>query len=404
MNPLAMAWRNVWRNGRRSLVTIAAMTFALWVLILYSGLIEGYLRGMEDDVLELEVGDIQVHSPTYRDAPSIYDVIPDAEDVVRALEAQGLAATTRLIAGGLGASGEQSAGISLRGAHPTRDATVLRLHEHVNEGTWLSADEPKGAVVGRRLAKALAVEVGDELLVLSQGTDGSMANDLLHVRGILGTVSDATDRAAVYIPADTFRELMVIDRGAHQIVIRRPPGSDLEQQLALAVAAAPDLDVQSWRQLLPTVATMLDSSRSMIGIIFFIIYLAVAILVLNAVLMAVFERIKEFGVMKAIGVSPTSVFVIILLETIFQVSIAIVIGVTLALPGMWYLIEHGIDVGTLGGMSVMGMSMRDRWHGIYTASSLAMPILMLVFMSLSAALYPAARAALIRPLDAMRHQ
>ena len=85
-------------------------------------------------------------------------------------------------------------------------------------------------------------------------------------------------------------------------------------------------------------------------------------------------------------------------------AIAIAIGVTLALPGMWYLIEHGIDVGTLGGMSVMGMSMRDRWHGIYTASSLAMPILMLVFMSLSAALYPAARAALIRPLDAMRHQ
>jgi putative ABC transport system permease protein len=404
MNVFAMAWRNVWRNTRRSTVTIAAMSFALWVLLLYSGLIEGYLRGMEDDVLQLEVGDVQIHSPGYRDAPSLYEVIEDPEAVIAKLEASGLRATLRLVAGGLGASGDQSAGVAIRGVTAERDRTVLELADHVQVGSWLSSDDVKGAVLGRRLAKALAAGPGDELLLLSQATDGSMANDLFTVRGVLGTVSGGTDRAGVFLNEAAFRDMFAMPTGAHRIIVRRPGGSDLVEQTALVVEAAPGLEVLGWRKLLPTVATMLDSSRGAVGLMFFIIYMAVAILVLNAVLMAVFERIREFGVMKAIGVSPARVFVVIVAETGIQLVLAIALGLGLAAPFMWYLANVGIDVGALGGMSVMGMSMRQVWYGIYTVETVQLPVVMLVLMSLLASIYPAAKAATIRPLDAMRYR
>jgi putative ABC transport system permease protein len=404
MNLFSMAWRNVWRNSRRSTVTIGAMTFALWVLVIYSGLIEGYFVGMEEDVLELEVGDVQVHAPGFLDSPSLYDVVKGDGAVIAAIEAKGLRASSRLLAGGLGASGDQSAGVRIVGIDPEQDRTVLRLHTYVAAGSWLDGADPQGAVIGRRLAKALSAEPGDELLLLSQAADGSVANALFTVRGVLTTVSDGTDRAGVFVQQTAFREMFGLPEGAHQIIVRRPAGSDLEAQVALVREAAPGLDVQTWRQLLPTVATMLDSARGMIAFIYFIFYLAVAILVLNAVLMAVFERIKEFGVMKAIGVSPLSVFGMILLETGIQVGIAVAVGLTLAAPVMWYLTEVGIDVGVLGGTSVMGMSMRQMWHGIYGPGSMLAPVLMLAAMSLAAALYPAFKAASIRPLDAMRYR
>lgn len=404
MNLLSMSWRNVWRNSRRSTVTIAAMTFALWVLVLYSGLIEGYFVGMEEDVLELEVGDLQVHAPGYLDGPSIYGVIKDDEALVATLESKGLRASARLLAGGLGASGDQSAGVHIVGVDPERDRSVLRLHEYVGTGAWLSAEQPKGAVIGRRLAKALSAEPGDELLLLSQAADGSVANELFTVRGVLTTVSDGTDRAGVILTEQAFREMFGLPEGAHQLIVRRPHGADLAATAAIVREAAPTLDVQTWRQLLPTVATMLDSARGMIAFIYFIFYLAVAILVLNAVLMAVFERIREFGVMKAIGVSPWSVFAMIMTETLMQVGIAVAIGLTLAAPPMWYLSEVGIDVGALGGTNVMGMSMRQLWRGVYGPGSMLAPVLMLLVMSLAAALYPALKAARIRPLDAMHYR
>jgi ABC-type lipoprotein release transport system permease subunit len=398
-----MAWRNVWRNTRRSVVTIAAMTLSLWVLILYSGLIEGYIQGMERDIVELEIGDLQITTEAYRDDPSLFERIEDPDTIVAALEAQGMHASPRLLGGGLGAAGEQSAALSLRGVDPVKEAATLGIDTHLMRGTWLSADDPKGVVIGRRLAKGLSADLGSELVVLSQGADGSMANDLFHVVGVLAPVSDGTDRTGVFLTDTAFREMMVVDGGAHQIIASRPEGMALAEAGELARSAAPGLLARTWAEMMPEMAQMLETSRAAIVFVFLIVYLAVAILILNAVLMAVFERVREFGVMKAIGVPPSSVLAMILLETAIQAAVATVAATLLALPGIWYLTEHGLDMSMVGGTSVMGMAMRQIWYGIFTPVSLGLPIGMLWFLSLIAALYPAIRAATLAPLDAMRH-
>ena len=404
MSVFKMAWRNVWRNKRRSIVTIAAMTLALCVELLYSGLITGYLQGMEDDVLELEVGDLQVFAGDYLDRPSIYTAIENPNALVAQLNKVGYPVSARLLSGGLAAAGEFSAGVALRGVDVAQDAKVTLIGEKVANGTWLDPTDPHGVVVGRRLARTLEVKPGDELVVLSQAADGSLANDLYTVRGVLMGVADVTDRTAIFMNAETFRELMVFPQGAHQMIVRRPNNVELKAAAVTVQDLAGALEVKTWKELMPVVASMLESTQGLIMIVFFIIYVAVGILILNAMLMAVFERIREFGVLKALGVGPLRIVNLILVESAIQAGIAIVVGVTLAIPGMWYLGHVGINVGKLGGMSAMGLAMRPVWHGIYNVNTLSGPLVMLVFIVFLAALYPALKAAWIRPVEAMRHQ
>lgn len=404
MGILKMAWRNLWRRSRRTIVTVGAMTLALFALVLYTGLLEGYMQNMEGNILDLEFGDVQVHAGDYLNRPSIYTRIEEPEALLALLDAQGYRATARLLGGGLVAAGESSAGASLRGIDVERDARVSKIHEHASRGEWLDPAFPAGVVLGRRLAQTLDVEIGDELVLLSQATDGSMANDLFEVRGILLGVGDATDRAGIFMTADAFRNFFALYDGAHQIILRRDGEQELDE-LAVAVrTAAPELDVQTWRELMPTMATMIDSTRGIVTIVFYVIYVVIAILVLNAMLMAVFERIREFGVMKAIGVAPGTVVKIILLESALQTGFAVVIGLVLAAPGLWYLSNYGIDTGALGGISLMGVAFNQIWYAIVTPYTIWGPVIALVVMVSLAVLYPALKAARITPVEAMRHQ
>jgi ABC-type lipoprotein release transport system permease subunit len=403
MNLFRMAWRNVWRNSRRSLVTIAAMALALWTELLYGGLISGMLGDMASDITQLEMGDVQITSPGWQSRPSLHETV-DSASILPKLDAAGYRATARLQAGGLGASGQLSAGVSLLGVDPARDAKTLTLAQSVGEGQWLDAADDHGVVVGHGLARSLALKPGSELVVLSQGADGSMANDLFHVRGVLHTVSAGTDRAAVFLPEATFRELMVLPTGAHRIVLRIPPTMELDAAKAAIAAMAPGARVQTWKEVNPYMAQMLDAVKVQIRVVYFVMYVAVAILVLNAMLMALFERIREFGVLKALGYGPGQVFSLMMLEGCFQAGVAVVAGVVFALPPMYWLQTRGLDVGALSGMSMMGMTMPTVWRGNYTPDVLAVPIVMLFAIVIVAVIYPAAKAAWIRPVEAMQSQ
>ncbi len=404
MNLFKMAWRNVLRNRRRSTVTIAAMAFALFVECLYSGLIPGYMNAMLEDITQLELGDLQIHAEGYRNSPSLYTTIEDPGAVVARIEALGYAAAPRLLGGGLAASGEYSAGVALRAVDVARDAAVCGVSGRIGAGEWLDPADPKGVVLGKFLARTLNASPGSEVLLLSQGIDGSMANELYTVRGVLGSVAEATDRVTIYMTQGAFRDLMVMPTGAHEIVVRLPQGTLLADAATALTEAVPEHEVRTWKQLMPIIAQMLDSVQGMIFVLYFIIYVAVGILILNAMLMAVFERIKEFGVLKAIGAGPGRVFGLILIESAIQTGIAIVIGLTAALPGMWWIGNKGIDFGALGGMNMMGISMRKMWFGVYDAQTLAGPLVMLVVVVSMAVLYPAVKAAWISPVQAMRHR
>jgi ABC-type lipoprotein release transport system permease subunit len=404
MSVWKMAWRNVWRNRRRTVATVGAMSLALLVMILYSGIVQGYLVRMRRNILDLELGDLQLHAVDYRNDPSIYTMIEAPEPLLAALDKAGYPASARLLASGLAAAGDSSAGVGFIGVDVERDARVSDVHKHVAEGTWLDPAAPTGVVIGRRLARTLNVGLGDELVVLSQAADGSMANDLYQVRGVLKSIGDAVDRSGVFMTDTAFRELFVFAEGAHRIIVRKPAAVELSAAEAEIKGLAAGLEVKTWRQLMPTLSSMMDSVSSVMYTMFLIIYLAIGILILNAMLMAVFERIREFGVIKALGVGPGGVLRLILTESAIQTAVALLVGGLLSIPSNWYLVTEGLVLTGLGGLTVHGIAFDPVWRSVVTTETYTGPVFTLVFIVAVAVLYPAIKAARIRPVEAIRHQ
>jgi putative ABC transport system permease protein len=402
LDDLQLAWRNVWRNTRRSVVTIAATSLALFVMIVYSGLVVGYMEGLQRNILDLDLGDAQAFAQGYREKPSLYTTIEQPEPMITELEAAGFLVSPRLLATGLGAGERNSTGVQLIGIEVEADRRVTKVAEQIKDGVWLEPDD-EGVVIGRRVAEQLALNVGDELVVLSQGADGSMANEVYPVRGILKTIADKIDRAGVFMTHAQFRELMVLPEGVHQLILRVPADAELEVATATATTAAPEgVEVSNWKQLQPMLASMLESGQGAMQVMAIIIYLAVGIVILNAMLMAVFERIRELGVLKAIGFSPAKIVRLIFFETGIQTTVAIAVGVLLALPTNWYMVHHGLDLGALGNASMMGVAWDPVWRSKVDAGTYVSPIITLVVIVSLAVIYPAVRAAVIRPLDAIR--
>ena len=406
---LSIAWRNLWRNSKRSGATIAAMTLSVFMLIFYSGLSSGMLQRMESKVLDYGLGDAQVFHPDYRKSPSIYERIEHSDDLVARLEAANFSVSPRLLGSGLAAAGDASAGVSLLGLDVARDQTVSRLAKAVAHGQWLDPTAPQAVVLGGKLAAQLGVDVGAEIVVLSQGADGSTANELYEVRGILGTVTEDIDRGGVLLNLDAYRSLMVVPEGVHQLVVRFPGGtppptpSGADPVMDKLRALTPGLDSAPWRSINPGIASMLDSASGAIAVMMVIVYLAIGIVILNAMLMAVFERIREFGVLKALGVGPFAVFRLIMLEALLQGCVAASLGTLVALPVNWFMVHHGLRLDGVSGVSTMGVTMDAVWKSEVSGATYAGPIVLLFVFIVLAAVVPAVRAALTQPATSMRH-
>ncbi|MBI4828356.1 MAG: ABC transporter permease [Nitrospinae bacterium] len=388
---------------------MGAMAFAGAIMILYVSLIEGFTDAMVRNMISNSLGDMQIHAKGYLDDPDLYTLVPDPDRLAERLEASGYHAAPRWYGIGLAASGESSAAVTLRGVDLTRERTVTRTHEHVARGRWLDGAEPKGAVIGRRLARTLNVDVGDEIVFLSQAADGSLANELFIVRGVLKTVSEPVDRAGFFIPRETFTELMLVDDAASEIAVALPlRETPLEAATREAAALAPGLEVKNWRALSPVMAKMVDTAGAGTYIMLLIVYSAIGMVVLNAMLMNVFERIREYGIMKALGMGPWRVAGLVYAEAALTALIACAVA---ALGGgalSWWAQTSGIDLSVFGAgedfATFGGMAFDPVWYARLTPASVIRPLAALAAVVMIAALYPCVKAAVIRPVEAIHHR
>ncbi len=404
-----LAARNLRRNIRRTIITTGAMSFALAVMIFFTGFLDGYLGEFEHNITALNLSMIQIHHPDYRDDPSIYHTIDDTPELLARLEEAGYRVAPRMYSYGLAAAEDQSAGVVIRGVDTLREPRVTELFRHISIGRFLSATDSipdnKGVVIGRKLARTLNVDPGDEVVIVSQAADGSIANDLFYVSGILKGVSETIDRSGFFITQAAFMELMGAGDDAHQIAVMPPQGMSLEQATAEVSALAVGMETLNWRELAPDAAEMLDISRISMFLLYLIAYAAIGLVILNAMLMAVFERIREFGIMKALGVRPAQVWWIVNAEALFQTLIAIVVGTALGLPITWYFSRFGMDMSFIASGAVFsGIALDPVITPVITRSTVLNPALFLAAMVWIAVIYPGLKAAVIRPVKAIYYR
>jgi len=404
LNTLIIASRNTGRDLQRTLVTTLSMAFACFIMIFFSSLMEGILQGSERQVVEMNMGDIQVHQKGYLDDPDIYATINDTQTILNTIEQQGFYAAPRLYAYGLLAANVASAGVQMRGINLDREHLVTKLYQHVEAGTWLDQAKPTSVVLGKKLAATLGVSIGDELIFIGQSTDGFMANEVYHVLGILKSVSDGIDRSGVFMLEESFRALMAMPKGVHEIVIARTNRTtELNAETEHLQQLLPEYEVKNWQQIMPVIAKMLEGADAQMIIMLLITYVAVATIILNAMLMTVFERMHEFGIMKAVGVSPWQIVKLIYAETLIQTFVASLLALGLGWWSTSYLQTEGIDMTSFmaGSVSFGDIAFDPVWYTQVTASTLATPIIFLFIIAMLAVIYPSSKAALIRPIDAI---
>ncbi|GMR05132.1 MAG: ABC transporter permease [Thermodesulfobacteriota bacterium] len=406
MKILSAALRNVGRNRHRTIVTTLAMAFAGLVMIFYVSLMNGMFSMLEKNIVSMDLGDIQIHAPGYLDDPDLYNRIMGFEKVIGKVEKKGFFASPRLYGYALGATERTSSGVVLTGVDPAREDRVTELYRHISKGEWLDPKDPGGVVIGSKLSGILDRGPGDEIVVVGQASDGSMANEVYHVRGVLKAVGQAIDSSSLFMTSGAFRSLMVLPEGVHEIALSRvSKDMDLAQATLAARSAAKGLDVKNWRELRPLVARLFDVSVYSTYFMYIVTYAAIGIVISNATLMSVFERIHELGLLKALGVGPGRIAAMVFTETIIQAAGAGALAVAAGLPLSLYFEAHGINLTrVVGSASLYGVAIDPVWYSVVTARSVVEPVIFLIAMVIAGVIYPVVKAARLTPLEALYYR
>jgi ABC-type lipoprotein release transport system permease subunit len=404
MNMFKVAWRNLWRNSRRTVITLVAMVLSTVVLIVTYALMLGMIIDMEHSVTDITIGQVQVHHPDYRKVRSLYDIIDNPHKIIAYAQDNRIGVSPRSFGYGLLSSGTKSAGVQFWGITPEMERTVSKMAKNLIEGDFLADGPEMNVVLGRKLARTLNAKAGSELIAVVQAADGSLGNEIVYVKGILKGIGETLDRSMVLMHQKDFESLFVLYESYHEMAFNSWGSMTPEDVASTIVPVSGDNEVMTWRQLMPGVSDMLNTFDGATIIFLSIFFLAAGLGVLNTLLMATYERIPEFGLLKAIGTSPWRILRDIAAEAlllgIFSSLIGGVIGTALSL----YFQYHPIDLTAFAeGFNTAGIVMSAQWRAALSIKGVLWPVTVMWIVSVVAALYPAFKAARLNPVRALTH-
>lgn len=356
MLSIKVAWRNLWRNKRRTFLTAGAVGFAVLLVQLGMSFQAGSYEPMVEVSTRFASGHLQIQHEGYNDDPRIERFVSNATNLRNALLNVPIvnAVSHRTETFGLVTKDERSYGALVVGVDPKVDPSTSHLAQQVTRGLYL--DTPNSAIIGSALARNLRVEVGDEIVILSSDVDGSVAFVAPTVSGIFETGNDTLDRSLVQVPRSLINEALLLGDGSHRIVIMVDEPMFPERSLgAIAPLAPMSSSLLDWRELMPEISQSIRLDKISNGIIYGTLTVIVVLSIANTFVMTVFERTREFGMLRAVGMRNSSIFGMFLTETFLMWLLGVAIGYVLSTCALVPLIKFGV------GMDFMGM---DQFAGL----------------------------------------
>jgi len=405
MKLVKMSWRNLWRNSTRTNVTITAVALCIAILIIFQSLIIGLIGKAVYNTTNLVVGEVQIHAAGYLDDRSIYKSLKNVEEIKAVAKKNNIGMVERSYGFGLISSGTKSAGTQFWGIDPESELKYFDFANHIDEGNFLTKTSLKKVVLGNKLARSLAAELGTELVIFVQGADGSLGNELFYVTGILGNVADNIDRGAAIILRDDFDILFSTNNLIHEIALNSKGKLEAEEIQKLMSAKAVGVAVETWKELMPTIAIMTEKMSVFMLTMFSLIFtIAASLGVMNTLVMSTYDRMKEFGIIRAIGATPWLIIRQVSLEAILLTFLASIIGTVIGLSIAIYLQVYGIDISGKGNLAFGGIVFDPIWRASVSLKSVFLPVVLMMLTSIVASIYPASIAARIKPVEAIHYK
>lgn len=397
-----MAWRNLWRNYRRTLIMLLAITVGVWAMIFMTALLRGMVDNIVKQGLNALPGHIQIHATGYRDDPSVTNsMAAPGLRLTNLLNSEKVVAWgSRVKVSAMISSEQDNRGITLLGVDPVAETALGFELDDVVEGRFLKAIDDTGVVIGRKLLRRLETRLGKRVVLLSQDPENAIADRGFRVVGVYKAELESREENIVYAGREVVQKMLGLGSDISEIAIL---GFDYREPEALTDeirnVIASDLEVLSWLDLDPYLSATMRLMDGFVLVWMVVIFLALAFGLVNTLMMAVFERVREIGLMRALGMRPAGIIYQVLLEALMLLVLGLLAGNVLAI-GSSYWLRDGIDVSAVSeGLEMMGVA--STMYPVLQWPDLIMANMVVIVLGIITSLLPAWRAAQYRPVEAL---
>lgn len=404
---LNLAWRNIWRNPRRTAIILAAVIIGIWSMILLGALMRGIATGMVKNGIATLTGHIQIHHKGYREDPAIENSIRDprmVEDALKKVLPPGSNWTSRVRLNAVASNARHSSGVTLVGIDPPTEAKLSFIGKAVVNGHYLLPDEHNGILIGQAQLNKFDTKIGRKLVLMSQDTQGEIASRAFRIVGIFQSEMEATEKQFMFVTRTASQKMLKLGDMVSEYAMELPSQAQIPRiRDDLEAALPPDkLEVHTWRELLPFQTATLKLLDSFMVIWYLVIFVAMGFGIVNTTLMTVFERMREFGLLKALGMKPGWILREVLTESFLVLTIGTLIGNALALLTIYAISNSGIDLSAMAaGAEYAGMTRVI--YPVVHVKDFALANLVVMLLGLMVSVYPAVKAARFTPVEALAH-
>jgi ABC-type lipoprotein release transport system permease subunit len=402
---LRIAWRNIWRNKRRTLIALIAISLGLVFLAFMDGAIAGFQQTIFGNAVKLQGGNIQVHAPGYKEKAKRMPLLPltDSERVVQVALAQPkvVAASKRINTGGFLSSHKASMPVVITAIEPETEASMNLVAQNITQGRYLVAEDEDQIVIGRAMADKLKVNLGDRITLVGRATHEQMRRRTMTVVGIYDLRLPEVEKRIIYISLTEAQSLFDLRDQATEVDIALESVGQ-ERDLADSLQAAlPGYEVSTWQELNPEMKQSLDVDKQVMNIFGLVVLLIAGVGILNLMLMAVFERTREIGLLAAMGLKRREIMGLFLTEGVLIGLLGAIAGFFLGGLAVSVIGRYGIDFSASASMGEMMALLGDKLYPRLTVDLLIQRSLTVAVIAMLASLYPAWQASKREPAEAL---
>jgi ABC-type lipoprotein release transport system permease subunit len=404
---LKLAWRNMWRNWRRTAIALVAVALGLILLLFFDGLIKGSDQAIFANAVRLYGGNLQVHAPGFRAKANRLPLLPlaDANAVVQAARTRPevAAAGRRITTAGIVSSRGTAVPVTITAIEPSVEAPLSLQAEKLAAGRFLADDDGDAILIGRALAERLAVSVGDRVTLVGRSKNGAMRQHSMVVVGIYDLQTPEVEKHALFIPLADAQTLYNLRGQATEVaVFLRDVGAEDRVRAALQ-AQLPGYEVDSWQTLRPDIEQVFRTKAAFSGFIGMVVLIIAGIGILNLMLMAAFERTREMGVLAALGMKSRQIMGLFVLEGALIGIVGALVGCLLGALLLAAVGQVGIDLASYSGLGEVGALLGNRLYPVMTPDALLARGGLAILIAALASLYPAWQASRHEPAQALHH-